>query len=134
MTLKKDQRVSAQVVLRAASGKSPHAAAITAATIEEFLPSPQTVAAAVEQLAAAGFDTGPVVGNSLAITAPIRTFEAVFRTRLRQREGGGIESVARDGSAGFEIPLSALPRTLAVLLTAVTFTPPPDFGPTGFNR
>jgi hypothetical protein len=134
MTLKRDQRVSAQAVLRAASGKSPHGAAITAATIAEFLPSPQTIAEAVEQFRAAGFETGPVVGNSLAITAPVRAFEAVFKTRLRQREGGGIESVARDGSASLELPRSALPRALAALLTAVTFTPPPDFGPTDFTR
>ena len=48
----KQQVVSAQVVLRSATGRSPHGHAITAATIGEYLPSPQAVGKVPPALAA----------------------------------------------------------------------------------
>jgi hypothetical protein len=61
---------------------------------------------------------GDMVGNSFSITAPESTFERVFGTR---------------GAGSLELPLHALPKTLTDHVEAVTFTPPPDFGPTNFS-
>src|SRR5262249_2597383 len=104
------QIVSAQIILRSASGKVPDGTAtITAETIKDFLPSDPAVAQATAALRAAGFQVGPVVGNSVAISAPGATFEQVFKTRLRSDGHGSVLAVAQDGSSTYELPLAALP-------------------------
>lgn len=133
MHLEKKQIISAQVVLRSASGKAIDGETIiTSENIRDFVPSPETVARASETFAAAGFDVGEMVGISFSISATVSTFEQVFETSLRQEERGGVEAVQDDGSGSYELPLDALPESLANLVVAVTFTPPPDFGPTEF--
>jgi hypothetical protein len=132
MPTKKQQVVSAQVILRSASGKSPGGqTAITAENISDYLPSAETAARAREAFAAAGFQTGPVVGTSFSITAPIETFEKMFNTRLRLEKSGAIKSVKTESGA-YEISLRGLPKTLVDQVESVTFTPPPEFGPTSF--
>lgn len=131
--LEEKRIISAQVVLRSASGKAIDGETIiTAENFQDFAPSPETVTRATEAFAAAGFDVGSMAGISFSISATVSTFEQVFRTRLRQEERGSVEAVEDDGSAGYELPLEALPESLANLVVAVTFTPPPDFGPTEF--
>ena len=133
MSLENQQTVSAQVVLRSASGRRVGGeAAITAETIREFAPSQDTVARATEAFAAMGFKVGPMIGISFSITAPVDAFEKVLRTRLRLAERGGVEAVEEDGSGSYELPLDSLPEQIADLVETVTFTPPPDFGPTEF--
>ena len=133
MSLEKEQLVSAQVVLPSASGKATNGETIiTSENIQDFAPSPETVARASEAFAAAGFDVGEMVGISFSISATVSTFEQVFQTRLRQNEQGGVEAVQEDDSGSYELPLKSLPESLASLIVAVTFTPPPDFGPTEF--
>lgn len=129
----KQQVVSAQVVLRSASGKSPHGQAITAATIGEYLPSPQAAGKVPPALAALGFAIGALVGNSFSISAPATTFEHVFKTKLRDRAEGGIEAVRSGGHGSVEMVASALPHDIAQHIEAITFTPPPDFGPQNFG-
>ena len=134
MSLQPQQVIAAQVVLRAASGKAPDGhSLITAETLKEFAPSEEAVARAKAAFSTAGFEVGPLVGNSFSITAPVGTFEKVFKTQLRRQEHGGIESVRQDGSTSLELPLGALPASVANPVAAVTFTPPPDFGPTKFG-
>jgi hypothetical protein len=134
MSLQNQQIVSAQVVLRPASGKPIDGqTAITAANIKEYVPSAEAVARAQRAFKAAGFDVGPVMGNSFPITAPASTFERVFQTRLRRQEPGGVEAVSDDGSARYELPRQGLSPEIESLVLAVTFTPPPDFGPTRFG-
>jgi len=134
MSLQPQQIIAAQVVLRAASGKSPSGhAIITAENLKEFAPSEEAVARAKAAFSGAGFEVGPLVGNSFSITAPVGTFENVFKTELRRQEHGGIESVREHSSTSLELPLGALPPSVATLVAAVTFTPPPDFGPTRFG-
>ncbi len=110
-------RVSTQVVLRPASGAAVDPAMITAANIAQFAPDPATAERVRRAFAGLGFEVGPVVGNSFAITAPASTFERVFR---RSSPAGGLE-----------LPLDGLPADVAQPIQAVTFTPPPAFGPTG---
>ena len=134
MTLEQHQVVSAQVVLRSASGRAiDDRAVITAETLKDFAPSPETVARATAAFAAAGFDVGAMVGISFSITAPVSTFEDTFKIQLRQQEHGGIEAVADDGIGTYDLPLHALSKPTSDLIVAVTFTPPPDFGPTEFH-
>ncbi|HEY7496781.1 MAG TPA: hypothetical protein VIH59_37460 [Candidatus Tectomicrobia bacterium] len=134
MSLQPQQVIAAQVVLRAASGKAPGGhSLITAETLKEFVPSEEAVARVKGAFRVAGFETGPLVGNNFSITAPVSTFEQVFQTELRSQEHGGIESVREDGSTSLELPLGALPPSIANSISSVTFTPPPDFGPTRFG-
>lgn len=134
MTLKKNQIVSAQVVLQPASGKSLSSeTAITSETIGDVLPSQDAVAVARKAFTEAGFEVGKVVANSFSITGPVSTFEKALKTRLqREPESGAVKAVRTDGSATYELPLNGLPREVARIVEAVSFTPPPDFGPTNY--
>jgi len=134
MNLGKKQIVSAQVVLQPASGKSSGAQiAITSENIRDFLPSQEAVAITRKAFVEAGFEVSEVVANSFSITGPVSMFEKVLKTRLRREsESGAVKAVRADGSATFELPLKGLPKEVAQVVEAVTFTPPPDFGPTNF--
>jgi hypothetical protein len=133
MSPKKEKLISAQVILRPASGKSVTGQdAITSENIRDFMPSPENFQAAAQSFAAAGFEVSAAGPTGFSITAPKSTFEKVFKTNVRNREGGGIEAVRKDESVSFELPLRALPSEVSRHVEAVTFTPPPDFGPTSF--
>lgn len=133
MFLDKEKIISAQVILRAASGKVIDSKTIiTSENIQNFVPSLELVASATEAFSAVGFDVGKMVGISFSISAPVSTFEQVFETRFRQDKRGGVEVILGDGSGSYEIPLKSLPEYLTRLVVAITFTPPPDFGPTEF--
>ena len=107
---------SAQVVLRPASGRRLEGARITAETLAEYAPSPDAAGRAMQAFAAAGFQTGPMVGNSFSITAPASTFERMFGVRPPVAE--------------LNLPHDRLPPSIANDVEAVVFVPPPDFGPT----
>jgi hypothetical protein len=133
VTHRKEPVLSAQVVLRSASGKpADGGAAITAATIGEYLPSPEVVAGAKQAFARRGFQVGEVVGNSFAITASGEAFEKLFHARFRRGERGEVTVQGRSESERYELPLGRLPEEIARFVVAVTFSPPPDFGPTGY--
>lgn len=137
MSLDKRQAISAQVMLRSASGRVPDGmTAITSENIREFLPSKEAAARISRAFAGMGFEVGPTVGNSFSITGPAGSFERVFKTRLHQTKRGGIQCRKSedqdDGQPGEELPLNALPQAIASDVVAVTFTPPPDFGPSNF--
>jgi hypothetical protein len=126
--------ISAQVVLKPASGKRPRdGSEITAQNIHDYLPSEEAAARAKRVFADAGFEVGALVGNSFSITAPAPVFERVFKTRIRRQVIPGGEAVVVE-SGGHELPLGKLPKAMAHDVQAITFTPPPDFGPTGYMR
>lgn len=115
--------VSAQVVLTAAGGAGPGPRTqITTENIREWTPSAETIARVSTQLRNMGFEIGEAFGNSTSITGPVRLFESVFHTKLR--EVGGVQFVD-----GYELPTEKIPPALRAEIVAVTFTPPPDFGP-----
>jgi hypothetical protein len=133
VTQRKQPVLSAQVLLRSASGKQAGGgAAITAANIGEYLPSSEAVAGARKAFAERGFQVGNVVGNSFAITASGKTFEKVFHTRLRRGAKGEVTVQGKSEPGSYELPLGDLPKDIARFVEAVTFTPPPDFGPTSY--
>jgi hypothetical protein len=129
MSAQEEPMLSAQAVLRPASGRSIRGAAITAANLGDYQPAPEAARAALQAFAAAGFQVGPLVGISFSITAPATTFEKFFHTRLPRDERGRIAPGERD-AGGYELPLQSLPPGLADTVEAVAFSPPVDFGPT----
>ena len=90
---------------------------------------PRQAQAAMQAL---GFRTGHLGGNSFAITAPAEVFTRALGVRVRVNPEGGVECVGQDGTGRYECPREMLPREVAQLVDAITFTPPPAFGPTGF--
>lgn len=130
----KTQLVSAQAVLKSGSGKSfDGQTAITAENIADYSPSPDSVTAAAAGFREAGFEVGNMVGNSFSITAPKSTFEKFFKIRLKAEDSGEVKlASAPDTGGGYELPLKALPRNLSQVVAAVTFSPPPDFGPSSY--
>lgn len=110
--------LSATVVLRPADGRDLTGdERITSANLREYLPSDDAVATARSWFEGAGFDVGPVVGIGFSITAPRARFEEVF---------GAVPD-------GEELPLERVPPHVRRVLASVTFSPPPDFGPTSFS-
>ena len=119
-----EKTVSAQVVLAAAGGEHPGPRTrITSANIAEWTPSAETIVRVSGELRDAGFEVGGCVGNSISITGAVRLFESCFHTKLRE-VGGGAQF--DDGS---ELAAQKIPAALRAQIAAVTFTPPPDFGP-----
>ena len=123
-----DAQISAQVILRSASGRVVDGdVAITSANIGDFAPSSEDVAAAQEALSAVGFEVGAMIGISFSITAPARVFETFFEVAL-QVEGAHVRlqgAEAQDGKE-LELPLQSLPPELGALISTVTFTPPAE--------
>jgi hypothetical protein len=70
--------------------------------------------------ATAGFETGPFVGTSFAITGPSERFEETFGAEARA-------SLAE--TRPVELSLSALPDEVAGAIAAIAVGGPPDFGP-----
>jgi len=122
MTFSARREVTAQVTVRAASGKRlGPSTRITSANIREYLPTREALAAAQRGFQEAGFQVAAAVGNNFAITAPAVKFEKMFGSRVRLRPGGTVVSIQRDGAASLELPLQTLPAPLAELLESVTF-------------
>lgn len=133
MSPKKEKIISAQVILRPESGKSVTGQeAITSENIRDYLPSPESFQAAAQSFAAAGFEVSAAGPTGFSITAPASTFEKVFNTKVRSQEGGGVKAMRQDESEDYELPLRGLSKEMSQHIEAVTFTPPPDFGPTSY--
>jgi len=103
--------ISAQVVLRA---KGP----ITATTLAANQPPQEAVDKVRAFFSDAGFKLGNYVGISFSIAGPRDLFEIFFGTQL-------------DKLQGYELPLDNISKDVALWLEAITFTPPPAFGPSG---
>jgi hypothetical protein len=73
-----------------------------------------------------GFEVGPLVGTSFSISAPGEVFERVFGVKPRPGSKGML------ASGSYELPQDGLPLAVRNAVHAVTFTPPPDFGPRSF--
>jgi hypothetical protein len=120
------EQLSATVLLRPAAGGTHEG--VTAETVERYQPDPDAVERARRFFEAAGFELGPAVGPSFSITGPRELFEQTFGTQLEDDEALGIKA----SGGGVELPLQAIPPELTGSLQAVTFTPPPAFGPTKY--
>jgi hypothetical protein len=120
-----EDRLAAQVVLRPASGELTGDEPITSENVQRFLPSPDAVAVTEAFFRDAGFEVANVVGNSFSIVGSPSAFEDAFGERP-ERAGEGV----RVRGGGIELDLGSLPEPVRRHVAAVTFTPPPEFGPT----
>jgi hypothetical protein len=127
------QLISAQVLLRPASGRRIRGAAITSKNVAEFAPPADVAEQVANAFRQEGFEVGPLVGVSFSITAPASEFERVFEVRLSLVREGSVK-VAGKREDPDTLPVASLPPTIAERIEAVTFTPPPDFGPTSFSE
>jgi hypothetical protein len=117
--------VSAQVILAAASGaRLGQETRITSENIHDWMPSTETIVRVSGAFRGAGFEVGECVGNSFSITGAVRLFESYFQTKLREA-GGGVQ-FADDSDV---LAAEKIPSALRAQIAAVTFMPPPDFGP-----
>jgi hypothetical protein len=119
MSKKPRPQISAQVLLKPASGSMPRDADITAANIRAIAPEPKVAADVARRFKDAGFDVGPVVGATFSITGPASVFTRFFK-------------VASPGSEPGEISLDSVPAPVRRAVAAVIFPSPPDFGPGNF--
>lgn len=125
--------VSAQVILRPADGRDiPLNAAITAESLTRYLPSKEAASRVIEFFRKAGFTVGPLVGISFSISGTAATFQSLFEVDL-QRDQHGVRTANPAGAAGYQLPVDSLPDQVRAEVSSVTFSPPPDFGPTQFR-
>jgi len=117
--------LSATVLLRPAGGGSV-ADYATADTADRLLPDPDVAEQAQTYFRDAGFDVTAAFGPTFSIVGSRELFERTFGTRLQTAERGGVTT----DEGAFELPL---PAGLGDGVEAVTFTPPPDFGPTEYH-
>ena len=127
MTANDPNTVVALAVLKPASGKALRPALrLTAENLASFEPDPAATLEVQRQLRVAGFEVGPLVGISMALTGPAKLFERFFNTTLDAQADGTWMSVDRRGTPRRELPLTAVPESLSGLLYAVTFEPPAE--------
>lgn len=118
----KDTLISAQVLLRPASGKAIDSnVMITANNLAEYAPSPDTVAAASVIFRSNDFTVGPMVGVSFSITGTIKTFEKFFGTQVHMGKDGTNEFVVNGEVIGKELSGRQLPKELHSLVAIVAF-------------
>jgi hypothetical protein len=127
----KSPRISAQVILPPVQGKLDGSTRVTSETVQSLAPSPDHVARTRKAFEEAGFEVSKLYGISFSITGPLELFEDFFKTSIKQDESQGTYLV-KDKTVTYELPLQNLPAHLREHLTTVTFSPPPDFGPTNF--
>ena len=115
--------------MRSAGGRLSGREPITSANVEAFRPSPAAVAVATGFFRDRGFESSQLRGISFTIVALQSVFERTFGTRLTVTRHDGATSVTSEAGT-LELPLAQIPAEVAAVIEAVTFTPPPDYGPT----
>ena len=93
------------------------------AALDENPPDPATAGRVRAHFDAEGFQVSEVVASSFSITGP----RSLFLRCLGPSEAP--DSALRGAREGLALPLGSLPGPVADAVRAVTFTPPPDFGP-----
>lgn len=124
---------SALVVVRSPSGRLKGHEQITAKTVREYLPAQATVSHLRAFFERAGFSVEAPGGLGFSIVGPNALFERVFGTKLVEEKQGAVRSL-RTEHGELELPIARLPKKVASEIEAVTFTAPPDFGPTDFHK
>lgn len=134
MPLKKDEIVSAQVILRPASGKRiTDLTVITVENVKEFIPEEGAAVSATVTFHSEGFEVGPIIGISFSITGPVKVFERFFMVPLHRGKDGAIKFIIEGKVQVSELPAEKLPGELRKSVLTVVFPLPPDFGPTEYH-
>ncbi|MFE2213453.1 hypothetical protein ACFW93_16035 [Streptomyces canus] len=90
---------------------------LTADRVHHLVPSPDVVRTVSQWFTSRGFEVGDAVGISFALTGPRSLFDDTF---------GLSEGAPRPEALGVD----ALPLEVARHIREITFTAPPEFGPT----
>jgi hypothetical protein len=104
--------LSAQVVLRPATGASTADAELTARAIERLAPDKAAADAARAWFERRGMEVSEVAGNSFSITGATELFERELDARA--------SSIAEQGG---ELSTASLPDEVSATVEAITFTP-----------
>lgn len=122
--------VSALVLLKPADGSDygPDTN-VTADNLAKYSPSQEATWAAQRAFGELGFEVGPMIGISFAITAAPETFVRVFGVKLMEQSPGDVGLAGNDGGFRYELPHEALSGDLVKLIRAVTFSPPDELMP-----
>jgi len=124
MQINPDEIVSAQIILRSASGREPNGdVEITAENIDDFSPPPGVAELMADAFRALGFDVGPMVGISFFITAPARRFNHVFKTPLYRVDDGSISSLDIQKGIKRELVIDHLQDEIVRNVYTITFSP-----------
>lgn len=136
MTDESNDLVTALVMMRPAGTGSFHSGApIQASNLASVTPATSDVEQVAARFRDLGFEVGPPVGVSMAITAPIDHFQSVFDTVLDRHDAGWtvrVDATARDtgDAAGAvdvtSVPLDALDAMIARRVERVILEPPRD--------
>lgn len=119
--------ISAQVSLKPKSGTMPKPENLTSENLESFLPDATRASQTRAHFESLGFEVGALVGNSFSISAAPSRFEQHFHTKiLHTIQFASLE----DGS--LELPVAGLPEEVKTNIYTVSFSAPPDFGPSNF--
>ena len=133
MSIKQSDLVSAQVILKPASGGAGlESREITSDILPDLVPSAEVTAGTMRFFGSVGFEVGPMVGVSYSISGTVRQFEQTFGIRLREGADGRIECLSEGGEVSDRLPLDGLPVGDREGIEAVVFGAPPDFGPTDY--
>jgi hypothetical protein len=119
--------ISAQVSLKPKSGMMPTPESMTSENLESFMPDADRARETQAHFEHLGFEVGVLVGNSFSITAPRQTFEQHFHAKIQHNNQ---HASLKDGS--LELPFADLPEEIRATVIAVSFSVPPDFGPSNF--
>lgn len=127
------QSLSAEVILKSASGKSFSSdTAITSENVAEYLPSREVAEEARRHFIELGFEVSEPAGTGFSITAPASVFDKVFKTKIMTSDEGEVQVKTGGAKPSYELPLGSLAKSVAQHVVAVTFTRPPDYGPGNF--
>jgi subtilase family serine protease len=126
--------ISVEVLLRSASvSVIKENNQITSKNIHEYLPAAETVDSITRFFRQKGFEVFPLGGISLTIAGTIEQFSELFDTNIVVDEAKGVLGIHESEESSHLLPLAQLPKYIQEQIVAVTFVPPPDFGPTNFG-
>lgn len=124
-----DPPLAAEVIFRPPGGRLSDRDRITSANVASYLPEPAAVAVAAGFFRARRFEVSEPRGISFTISGPRSVFERTFGERLTVLHRN--EATSATGEADLlELPLDQIPPAVRDVIEVVTFTPPPDYGPT----
>lgn len=127
------QKLSAQVILKPAGGRSQSSAeSITSENVHLMMPLAEDFAKARSYFADLGFEVDASFANSFSITGDQKLFENTFETKISQNEKRAVKTHTEKDEESSELPLKKFSSEIKKIIETVTFTEPPDFGPGNF--
>lgn len=129
----KKEIISAQVILFGKNDKPVDGhTLITSGNIISFIPEEQRVSELSRIFSKNGFKVSSLFGISFSIAATADKYEEYFGARLYKEKNSIPGFILKRKKIGAELKNELLPDEIKEYVQAVIFTPPPDFGPTGW--